>query len=262
MNVFSRTELEGIAKILGNAASKSELCNILSQTQIKFNFQESTKWRFLKDAFIRNQEEYHSWNHILNFIKEVLDPVRFVNNGSDFNHYRERLNDILHFKGLAYTENKEFKRVNQVKSLDELPKRWRTELEKRNIHYEIFKYCTSELLQDDIYHAVFEATKGLFERIRELSGVHKDGSKLIDSVFATTKPILAFNQLKTETEKSEQVGFMHLLKAACSLIRNPIAHEPRKLWAGEENALIWFSLLSLAHQMLDKCFKTGYTCED
>ena len=38
-------------------------------------------------------------------------------------------------------------------------------------------------MQDNYFHAVFEACKGLFQRIRELSGVEADGANLIDRVF-------------------------------------------------------------------------------
>ena len=76
----------------------------------------------------------------------------------------------------------------------------------------MLKYCRAELMQDNYFHAVFEAAKGLAQRIREESGVDGDGASLVDQVFSVNQPILAFNTLQTETEKSEHKGFAALLK--------------------------------------------------
>jgi uncharacterized protein (TIGR02391 family) len=44
------------------------------------------------------------------------------------------------------------------------------------------KYCRVELMQDNYFHSVFEAVKGLAQRIRDLSGVQLDGAALVDRV--------------------------------------------------------------------------------
>lgn len=258
IEIFDNSELEKMAKILGEAGSRRELRELLQEAQIKLYSPDLSRQKFLKDSFIKDQKEYRCGNHILTFIRITLNPRRFIDKEVEFEHHRTALNKILKFKGLEYTNDSQFRRVEKASSLDDLPKKWEEKLKQRGVHAEIFKYCTVELLQDDIYHAVFEASKGLLERIRQLSEVHMDGVALIDKVFSTSQPILVFNTLTTQTEKSEQTGFINLLKSICSLIRNPLAHEPRLLWEGEENALDWFSLLSLAHKMLDKCSATCY----
>ena len=80
---------------------------------------------------------------------------------------------------------------------------------------------------------------------------------LIDKVFSIEKPILAINSLKTETEKSEHKGFALLLKGCFAAVRNPLAHEPKILWQGEDDAADYLSLISLLHRKLDECFITG-----
>jgi uncharacterized protein (TIGR02391 family) len=57
-------------------------------------------------------------------------------------------------------------------------------------------------------------------RQRDLSGV-----PLMQKVFSPTNPILRFNELTTETEKSEQQGMMFLYAGAMGAFRNPRAHE-------------------------------------
>jgi uncharacterized protein (TIGR02391 family) len=120
----------------------------------------------------------------------------------------------------------------------------------------VLKYCNTELLQYNYFHAVFEATKGLAQRIRDCSGVDADGAALVDRVFSVEHPILAFNTLVTETEKSEHKGFAALLKGCFAAVRNPLAHEPKILWEGEDDAADYLSLISLLHRKLDECVPT------
>jgi uncharacterized protein (TIGR02391 family) len=89
-----------------------------------------------------------------------------------------------------------------------------------------------------------------------MSGVQADGAKLVDMVFLGDHPILAINSLQTETEKSEQKGFAELLKGCFGAIRNPLAHEPKILWNGEDDAADYLSLISLLHRRLDDCVLT------
>jgi uncharacterized protein (TIGR02391 family) len=111
-------------------------------------------------------------------------------------------------------------------------------------------------MQDNYFHAVFEAAKGLAQRIREMSGIQADGPALIDRVFSIEQPILAFSTLQTDTEKSEHKGFAALLKGCFAAVRNPLAHEPKILWDGEDDAADYLSLISLLHRKLDDCFQT------
>jgi len=78
----------------------------------------------------------------------------------------------------------------------------------------------------------------------------------VDKVFSIDNPILAFNFLKTDTEKSEHKGFAQLLKGCFAAVRNPLAHQPKILWQCEEDAADYFSLISLLHRKLDGCFRT------
>jgi uncharacterized protein (TIGR02391 family) len=125
------------------------------------------------------------------------------------------------------------------------------------MHAEVLKYCRAELLQDNYFHAVFEAAKGLAQRIQDMSGIQTDGATLIDRVFAMERPVLAINSLQTETEKSEHKGFAALLKGCFAAVRNPLAHEPKILWDGEDDAADYLSLISLLHRKLDDCVQTG-----
>jgi uncharacterized protein (TIGR02391 family) len=78
---------------------------------------------------------------------------------------------------------------------------------------------------------------------------------LVDEAFSMKKPLLAFNALQTETEKSEHSGFAMLLKGCFSAVRNPLAHEPKILWKGEDDAADYLTLISLLHRKLDEAVK-------
>ena len=51
-----------------------------------------------------------------------------------------------------------------------------------------------------------------------------------------------------------------LLKGCFAAARNPIAHEPKVMWKGEDDAADYFTLISLLHRKLDDCVPTGMGC--
>jgi uncharacterized protein (TIGR02391 family) len=121
----------------------------------------------------------------------------------------------------------------------------------------VLKYCRTELMQEKYFHAVFEATKGLAQRLRDMTGIQADGAALVDRVFSVERPMLAMSALQSETEKSEHKGFAALLKGCFAAVRNPLAHEPKVLWEGEDDAADYLSLISLLHRKLDESVPTG-----
>ena len=105
-------------------------------------------------------------------------------------------------------------------------------------------------------NAVFEAVKGLAQRIRDLSGLGSDGGELITEAFSVKSPIIAFNSLQTETERSEQKGIANLMIGLFGAIRNPTAHAPKITWAmPEQDAIDVFALVSFIHRKLDNAVK-------
>jgi uncharacterized protein (TIGR02391 family) len=51
------------------------------------------------------------------------------------------------------------------------------------------------------------------------------GTDLMQHVFSQKNPILKFNELKSETDSSEQQGMMLLYAGAMLALRNPRAHQ-------------------------------------
>lgn len=102
---------------------------------------------------------------------------------------------------------------------------------------------------------MFEANKGLFQRIRELSGLTSDGNSLIEQVFSSN-PLLIINGFQTKQEKDKHWGFCNILKGLCGMFRNPEAHQPKIYWNIEEqDALEILGLISYCHRRLDNAKK-------
>ena len=112
-------------------------------------------------------------------------------------------------------------------------------------------------MEENYFHAVFEATKGLADKIRDKTGLEADGVNLVKQSFENTKnglPRLAFNSLDNETKRSEHEGFKNLLLGSFQMFRNPIAHTPRVKWQHDvEDAVDCLTLISYLHSVLDEC---------
>lgn len=184
--------------------------------------------------------EVHRTNNdlkIVSFIERALDPSRFA----DSKRYDDVLNDInsvLLFMGCEINKSGKVKIVKKATTIDEVQERinaLENEAKKRNVHLEVLKYCKREYLDKDYFHAQFEASKGLFQRIRDLTNQNVDGTKLINGVFSTDEPMLILPNLKlTErTDKDEFLGYKHLFEYVVNAVRNPEGHTPRIL-ASEE----------------------------
>jgi len=259
---FPEGQIEALARLLGECGSGSDISRVLHDRGLADNSGESTKWRRLYWLFLDIQKLHGCANLVVDFIGAYLAPARFVGRTQDFEAHRLDLNTILAFSGLEYGADGQFRRVEVAATLDEAERRVfsiRSKFQNRRMHPEVVKYCSAELMHDNYFHAVFEAAKGLAERIRIMTGVQADGASLIDRVFSIDRPLLALNALRTETEKSEHKGFSALLRGCFAAVRNPLAHEPKILWEGEDDdAADYLSLISLLHRKLDQCVTTSF----
>lgn len=74
--------------------------------------------------------------------------------------------------------------------------------------------------------AVEAGVKYLIQIVHEKSGKEPDadGTGLMTSVFSEKKPVLRVNEGRTKSDKSEQLGYMHLFAGVVAAFRNPRAH--------------------------------------
>lgn len=247
--------LEQISKILGdtsNGLTGSEISYFLQQCEIKDITPEMTKWKRLYNAFVSVQNSDKCSNKILKFIQTILHPSRYTDS-QIFDTKRMAINVCLSYVGYELQSNGRFREVTAAETISEAQQRANDlliNLQMRNAHQEIFKYCKTELVDKNYFHAVFESCKGLFARIRQLSLVNTDGKELVQYVF--NHPVLIINSYTSKQEKDEQRGFEATLEGLCNMFRNPEAHQPKIEWpVSEQDALEILSLISYCHRRLD-----------
>jgi uncharacterized protein (TIGR02391 family) len=259
IQVFPEAQLETVARIAAEAITGTQISNVLAHRGIRDRSGESTKWRRLYWIFRELQESSKAGNAVLGVIGELLAPARFLGKRAEFEECRRELNMALSLSGIQFGEDGKFRSVTSARTLTEAEQRaasLRSQFSSRSLHREVRRYCSSELLQDDYFHAVFEAAKGLLQRIRDISGLDTDGTKLLEVAFSTKHPLIAFNSLRTETERSQHLGFVSLLQGCVALARNPPAPTPRILSDTVEDAGDYLALISFLHRKLDSAIRT------
>ncbi len=121
------------------------------------------------------------------------------------------------------------------------------------MHPHLLKYCTAEIIQDNLFHAILEATKSVAQLVRDKTSLTSDGAELVDEAFGGTSPLLRVNSFTTDTEKGEQRGFMNLSKGLFGTFRNPTAHAPKIEWQiSEQDALDIFSMISYVLRRVER----------
>jgi uncharacterized protein (TIGR02391 family) len=90
--------------------------------------------------------------------------------------------------------------------------------------------ATRKLFLDGYYaRAVEEAYKCLNNVVKDKSGLPIDGKDLMNQAFSEKNPILKLNELKTTSERDEQIGYMLIFGGCMTGIRNPRAHDHKKV---------------------------------
>jgi len=242
----------------------SEIGRLLAMVRIEDVNPAASKRIRLGDALMTKRQANQASNCIIRFITEAMALGRYLQDQPRFEALRDGLSEALSLVGLRVNDEGKVAIAKAAATLDEVAKlagRMRTELTRRGVHPEVTKYCEEEILRESTFHAVFEATKGLAERLRQLSGSTLDGAELVDYCFSTKSPtpVLQINGFRTETEVSEHKGFANLLKGVFGTFRNPPAHAPRATsgWSiPEPDALDLFSTLSFLHRRLDSAIVT------
>jgi uncharacterized protein (TIGR02391 family) len=250
--------LEGISKTLGdtnNGLTGPEIGKFLLEANISDIDSSNTKWKRLYNAFVDFQNKNQISNNILKFINKSMNPARFVGKQEQFEFLRAELNKRLAFISLELSIRGKFIKtvgVNTIAEAEQRANRLKDKLELRNTHPTIYQYCSAELLAENYFHTVFEATKSIAETIRQRTGLTEDGSELIDKAFSIRNPLIQINDLSTETKVSEHKGFANLIKGVFGMFRNTTAHSPRLVWEINENdALDILSTISLIHRRLN-----------
>jgi len=240
----------------------SQVDRLLPAAGIPDTSQQSTKWKRLYETLGRQQNQDENGNAICRFIKVAMAPERFGSEPERYEAHREGLNLTLGFGGLELREDGKLYRAPRTTTLTEAQKRanaLKAKLRERNVHPDVLAFCRAELVQKNYFHAVFEATKSVADKIRARTGLKSDGSQLVDEAFGIKQgmPAMAFNLLQTPTEESEHKGLATLVKGMFGTFRNTTAHAPKISWPiGLDDALDLLTLASMLHRRLDAAHVT------
>lgn len=263
---FDDANLQALCDIIGatdSGLTGSEIGRYLCECGVPDPIPQMTKRHRLYQALREKQTSDGCANNVLKFVTHVMNPVRHVGSRDYFEVERAKLNAVLAFSGFALGEDGQLREVRTVRTLTEAEAKatvLRKALGERKVHPDVLKFCRAELVADNYFHAVFEATKSIAEKLRQRTGLSSDGAQLVDEALAIGKaghPRLAFNSLVTESEKSEHSGLLNLIKGLFGAFRNTTAHAPRIHWqVTEQDALDILTTISLIHRRLDVAVRT------
>jgi uncharacterized protein (TIGR02391 family) len=123
--------------------------------------------------------------------------------------------------------------------------------EGMDLHPRIAEVCAGLYGDGHYAQAVFDASKALVNYVKERSRRDDlDGANLMRTVFSANDPILAFNDLKDQSDRDEQEGMMHLYEGAALGIRNPRGHSFRG--DSPQRAMEYIAFLSLLANRLSE----------
>lgn len=261
MGTFTQSQIEALAAALGDTSdglTGSEIGHLLSVATMKDPGERLPKRHRLHNAFAESQNRRGDRGAILKFLRQAMKPDRYLRAPERFEPLRARVNAALAFASLAVDQAGTLVPAEAVATLPEAERRaraLRADLELRGVHPDVLRFCRSELLVDNYFHATLEAVKSIADKLRVRTGLQDDGAALVDRALGGELPMLAINALSTKSERDEQKGFANLLKGVFGMFRNPTAHEARITWAmTQTDAEDLLTLASLVHRRIDAAY--------
>jgi len=261
---FDDIALRNLSDIISGMLKHAQITEQLASAGIAQSQNGTNKTDRIFYALKERQEQDKCGNRVLAFVVQLLNPKRY-NDESDYEQDRTSINEKLVYEGIEIDKSGRAKQVDKAKTISEAKSRSLKIKEKVHgigVHRDILFYCEEEWLKENYFHAIFEITKSVAERLRQLSGYTTDGADLVDDCFGLgkdKKPMLAFNTLQTENDESEHKGFGNFCKGFFSMYRNPKAHTPKIL---EDTQLSQMTevlvVATIIQNKLDNTYKTGY----
>jgi len=239
--------------------------DISAKTQ-NFNYgyiRGDNKINRLYNNFANELNKSQNDSKIISFIEAIMMPSRYVNKQDEFEKRLIEINKVLLFMGCKLNKTGKIvydKRVNTLDEVNNRIKDLQSELSRRKINKKVLKYCSREYLSKDYFHACFEAVKGIYDRLREITGIEQyDGQNLIEKVFKVNEPLITINSHSTDSDKSEFKGLGNLILSLHQMVRNPDAHTVRiKSETELDECLEILTMVSRVHNYLDVAQRTCF----
>ena len=258
---FDDLALKNFAGVLASILTHTKITDMLNLCNIP-QAEGTNKPDRIYYAFRNIQNRTGCGNNVIDFIQKTITPKRY-NDNKQFEIDRAAINEKLLYEGYEINEKGEIllcKKAQTITEAKERSQKIKSKIRGMKIHSEIIKYCDEEWLNEDYFHAMEEVAKSVFDRLRQMTGIQQDGGALATACFSLGQsglPVLALNKLETESELSEQKGFMNFCIGFYGLYRNPKAHSVR---VNEDVRLEQFAevlvVASIIHERLDHVYPT------
>lgn len=244
--------LEEIARQIGDTYSGSQLPRYLSDSGIPAEFIPAevtgSKWAYVLSVF----EALHdggsaSRRALREFIGNWLQGRLHAPPPPEV---RERITALLAGQGWQVVDNKLVigERSAEIANPVAPPEQ---DARIAALHSDVRQVADRYLESGHPEVAIFEAFKAINKRVKAMTGLDLDGSKLMGEAFSNTDAPLLLGDLSTQTGRDIQAGFRFLFMGAVQGIRNPDAHELFKALDAEE-ALETLAFASMLMRRLDE----------
>jgi len=210
IDAFPDATLERVAVIVGEFRTGSTITQLLTACRMpEPEPAHSTKWRRVHAALESEQRISGSGACVLRLVQEFGRPQAWPRKDI-FEQMRTEMNPVLAYTGYELQVDGTVTTRPVATTHDEANaatvQRLRNALADRGGHAEVFKYCSEQLVAEDCFFAVQEATKGLAERLREMTNLDLDGHELVSAALLGKSPMVALNALSSDTQWNEQRG--------------------------------------------------------
>lgn len=264
---FTDNQLMEISKILGHTSggfTGRELGELLTSCGFP-DPGEITKRDRLFYGLSQGQRRDGSGARVCQLVERAIDPVRYRGQSGLLDERLHDLNVVLALAGMRIREDGRLEPVPRAATLSEAELRaskLRAELMRRGISGDVLAYCRPELLEGNYFHAVFEATKSVAQKLRDRTGLTLDGSALVQETFSVRNgrtPLLAWNPLQSDNHRSEHNGVALMISGVFSYFRNLPAHVPKVGFRNiaEQEALEILTIVSFVHRRIDAAVSTN-----
>lgn len=256
---WSGTMIRAVAQVIGAHLTRTKVGIVLGDATITdVDGHGQTKWKRIYNALVARQNKDQSGNCVIRFITEAMNPALHIDDRAGMSALQAELNEVLILEGLRVTDEGKVARDKggRAATLEEAARRAgaiHKELERRNAHPSVLRYCTTEVFQKNTFHAMLEASKSIPDRLRKMTGLKSDGATLVNAtLLPKTNPLVAINTGADETDHSEQGGFGNLVLGLLGMYRNTTAHPARiNRHVTDEELLEAFTTFSMVHRRLD-----------
>ena len=120
---FPQAVLENICRVIADTKTGltgTQIGVYLAQEHIIDIDSSNTKWKRLYNAFVNFQNKHQCSNNILNFIKLVLCPARYVNDKERFDLLRNGINQQLAFVGFHVKEDGNILKTEKASTISDV----------------------------------------------------------------------------------------------------------------------------------------------